>query len=78
MTLYNCLTVKKKLIEKRITIGFSKPEIERLEAYCQITGRSYTDVIRECVRNLTSATVLPVSERTNGKKADPRRNQRKL
>jgi hypothetical protein len=45
--------VKKKIIEKRITIGFSKPEIEQLEAYCQETGRSYTDIIRECIRNLT-------------------------
>jgi hypothetical protein len=44
--------VKRKLIEKRITIGFSKPEIETLEAYCNEMGRSYADVIRECVRNL--------------------------
>ncbi|OKH23068.1 CopG family transcriptional regulator [Hydrococcus rivularis NIES-593] len=49
--------MKRKLIEKRITIGFSKPEIEKLEAYCKVTGRSYTDVIRECVRNLTISTV---------------------
>jgi hypothetical protein len=44
--------VKKKIIKKRITVGFSQPEIEQLEAYCKVTGRSYTDVIRECIRNL--------------------------
>lgn len=43
---------RKKWTEKRITIGFSKPEIEQLDAYCEATGRDYSDVIRECVRKL--------------------------
>jgi hypothetical protein len=54
--------MKKKLIEKRVTIGFSKPEIEQLEAYCRVTGRSYTDVIRECVRNLAIVSIRNSSE----------------
>jgi hypothetical protein len=45
-------TLKKKLIKKRLTIGLSQPEIERLEAYCKETGRNYSDVIRECIRKL--------------------------
>ncbi|PSF38679.1 CopG family transcriptional regulator [Aphanothece hegewaldii CCALA 016] len=44
--------MKKKLIQKRLTIGLSQPEIERLDAYCKETGRNYSDVIRECIRKL--------------------------
>ncbi|AFY76782.1 Ribbon-helix-helix protein, copG family [Pleurocapsa sp. PCC 7327] len=56
--------MKRKLIEKRITIGFSKPEIEKLEAYCKVTGRSYTDVIRECIRNLTISPIRQLSNKS--------------
>jgi hypothetical protein len=55
--------MKKKLINKRLTIGLSQPEIEQLEAYCQTTGRSYTDVIRECVRNLPINSLKILAER---------------
>jgi hypothetical protein len=58
--------VKKKLIEKRITIGLSQQEFDRLDFYCDITGRSYTDVIRECVRNLE--TILSESLSLNEQK----------
>jgi hypothetical protein len=58
--------VKKKLINKRLTIGLSQPEIEQLEAYCQKTGRSYTDVIRECVRNLPINSLKILAERKMG------------
>jgi predicted DNA binding CopG/RHH family protein len=44
--------LKKKLIKKRLTIGLSEPDIEKLEAYCKVTGRNYSDVIRECIRKL--------------------------
>jgi hypothetical protein len=57
--------VKKKLIDKRLTIGLSQPEIEQLEAYCQTTGRSYTDVIRECIRNLPIKSLKILVERNN-------------
>jgi hypothetical protein len=53
--------VKKKLIEKRITIGLSQQEFDRLDFYCDLTGRSYTDVIRECVRNLALASIYDSS-----------------
>jgi hypothetical protein len=58
--------VKKKLIEKRITIGLSQQEIDRLDFYCDLTGRSYTDVIRQCVRNLE--TILSESLSLNQQK----------
>jgi predicted DNA-binding protein len=37
---------------KRITTGFTKQEVEKLEKISQETGRSVTDIIREAVRNL--------------------------
>lgn len=40
----------KKWVVKRLTINLSKQEAEKLEKYCQQTGRSYTDVIRELIR----------------------------
>ncbi|MGB3206743.1 MAG: plasmid partition protein ParG [Crinalium sp.] len=48
----------KKWIEKRVSVSFSKPEWDKLEAYCELQGRSYTDVIRELVRKLK----IPKSE----------------
>jgi len=44
--------VKRKLVQKRITVGLNIQEIKHLDNYCRITGRSYTDVMRECIRNL--------------------------
>ena len=44
--------MKKRIVQKRITIGLNKQEIKQLDNYCKITGRGYTDVLRECVRNL--------------------------
>ena len=41
-----------KWAEKRLTLSFSKAEIEVLEAYCIKNQREYTDVIRELVRSL--------------------------
>jgi hypothetical protein len=44
--------VKRKLIERRITVGLSKLEVEHLEAYCEAMCRNYSDVIRDCIRKL--------------------------
>jgi predicted DNA-binding protein len=47
----------KKWTTRRLSVGFSKEESEILETYCEMTGRTYTDVIRECVRKLKPSIV---------------------
>lgn len=42
----------KKWAVKRITVNLAAQEAERLEVYCQQTGRPATDVIRELIRGL--------------------------
>jgi predicted DNA-binding protein len=42
----------KKWAVKRITVNLAAQEAERLEIYCQQTGRPATDVIRELIRGL--------------------------
>ena len=42
----------KQWVVKRLTINLAKQEAEKLEIYCQKTGRPVTDVIRELVRTL--------------------------
>ncbi|BDA70811.1 hypothetical protein DSM106972_012500 [Dulcicalothrix desertica PCC 7102] len=42
----------KKWAVKRITVNLAAQEAERLELYCQQTGRPATDVIRELIRGL--------------------------
>jgi len=44
--------VNKKIVVKRITVGLNKQESKLLDHYCEMTGRGYTDVLRECIRNL--------------------------
>ena len=43
----------KKWAVKRITVNLATQEAEKLEKYCQQTGRPATDVIRELIRSLT-------------------------
>jgi predicted DNA-binding protein len=49
----------KKWAVKRITVNLAAQEAERLELYCQQTGRPATDVIRELIRG------LPINEEAN-------------
>ncbi len=42
----------KKWAVKRITVNLAAQESEKLEKYCQQTGRPATDVIRELIRSL--------------------------
>ena len=44
--------MQKKIIKKRLTIGFSDYEIKCLNYYCEQKGRRYSDVIRDCIRKL--------------------------
>ena len=39
----------KKWAVKRMTVNLSKEEVEKLEKYCQQTGRPATDVIRRLI-----------------------------
>ncbi len=43
---------KPKLALKRINIDLSEIEHAKLQTYCQLTGRTATDVLRESVRKL--------------------------
>ena len=42
----------KKWTIKRIDVSLGTQELEKLEKYCQETGRSGSDVIRELIRTL--------------------------
>ncbi|WP_180976494.1 CopG family transcriptional regulator [Fischerella sp. JS2] len=44
--------MNKKWATKRITLNLASGEAEKLEKYCQQTGRPATDVIRELIRGL--------------------------
>ncbi len=44
--------MNKKWAVKRITINLTSNEAEKLERYCNVTGRPATDVIRELIRSL--------------------------
>ncbi|MCC5639797.1 ribbon-helix-helix protein, CopG family [Nostoc sp. CHAB 5844] len=44
--------MNKKWAVKRLTINLATSEMEKLEEYCQKTGRPATDVIRELIRSL--------------------------
>ncbi|MBD2303863.1 MULTISPECIES: CopG family transcriptional regulator [Nostocales] len=44
--------MNKKWAVKRLTINLATSEMEKLEKYCQKTGRPATDVIRELIRSL--------------------------
>ncbi len=50
------IMTNKKWAVKRITVNLATKEAEKLEKYCQQTGRPATDVIRELIRG------LPVSD----------------
>ncbi|AKG24051.1 CopG family transcriptional regulator [Calothrix sp. 336/3] len=45
----------KKWAVKRITVNLATQEAEKLEHYCQQTGRPATDVIRELIRGLPTS-----------------------
>jgi predicted DNA-binding protein len=53
----------KKWAVKRITVNLATQEAEKLEKYCQQTGRPATDVIRELIRG------LQISDDINGVKS---------
>ncbi|MEH2187962.1 MAG: CopG family transcriptional regulator [Nostoc sp.] len=55
--------MNKKWAVKRITINLASAESEKLEKYCESTGRPATDVIRELIRSL-SITEFSASEQT--------------
>ncbi len=42
----------KKWVVKRISVNLAAQEVEKLEKYCQKTGRPANDVIRELIRTL--------------------------
>ena len=42
----------KKWAVKRITVNLAAQEAEKLEKYCEETGRPATDIIRELIRGL--------------------------
>ncbi|WP_082209706.1 RepB family protein [Fischerella sp. PCC 9605] len=44
--------MSKKWTAKRITINLASTEAEKLQKYCNQTGRTATDVIRELIRGL--------------------------
>ncbi|MBW4506060.1 MAG: CopG family transcriptional regulator [Scytonematopsis contorta HA4267-MV1] len=46
------IMTNKKWAVKRITVNLAAQEAEKLERYCQQTGRPATDVIRELIRSL--------------------------
>jgi predicted DNA-binding protein len=45
--------MSKKWAVKRITLNLATKEAEKLEQYCEQTGRPATDVIRELIRALS-------------------------
>lgn len=45
----------KRWAVKRITVNLATQEAEKLDKYCQQTGRPATDVIRELIRSLPLA-----------------------
>jgi hypothetical protein len=44
--------MNKKWATKCITVNLASQEVEKLETFCQETGRPVTDVIRELIRTL--------------------------
>jgi ribosomal protein S10 len=44
--------MNKKWATKRLTINLASYEVEKLEKFCEETGRPVTDVIRELIRGL--------------------------
>jgi predicted DNA-binding protein len=46
------MSPKKRLSDRVLTIRLPELEMERLEAYCQATKRTKTDVVREMIRKI--------------------------
>ncbi|KAB8332266.1 CopG family transcriptional regulator [Scytonema tolypothrichoides VB-61278] len=44
--------MNKKWAVKRITLNLASTEAEKLQKYCDQTGRPATDVVRELIRGL--------------------------
>jgi predicted DNA-binding protein len=51
------IMTNKKWAVKRITVNLATQEAEKLEKYCQQTGRPATDVIRELIRSLPELAI---------------------
>ena len=49
--------VNKKWAVKQIDVNLGTQELEKLENYCQETGRSGNDVIRELIRTLPASVI---------------------
>ncbi|MBD2616468.1 ribbon-helix-helix protein, CopG family [Nostoc punctiforme FACHB-252] len=54
--------MNKKWAVKRITINLATSEMEKLQEYCQKTGRPATDVIRELIRSLETNSSIDLAE----------------
>ena len=59
----------KKWAVKRITVNLAAQEAEKLEQYCEETGRPATDIIRELIRG------LPVDSHTKAPKSANHTNE---
>lgn len=54
--------MNKKWTTKRMTINLASAEVEKLEKYCDQTGRPTTDVIRELIRGLPTTSLEPSAD----------------
>ena len=45
-------TNTKKWVHRRLAIRVNKREFEKIERYCEQTGRNINDVVRELIRGL--------------------------
>ncbi|WP_228059309.1 ribbon-helix-helix protein, CopG family [Nostoc sp. LEGE 06077] len=57
--------MNKKWAVKRLTINLATSEMEKLEEYCQKTGRPATDVIRELIRSLEANSSIVSTQKAS-------------
>lgn len=57
--------MNKKWAVKRLTINLATNEMEKLEEYCQTTGRPATDVIRELIRSLETNSSITSAQKAS-------------
>jgi len=50
-----CNTKYKAMAKTPLTVRIEESEMERLKAYCEATGRTQTDVVRDLIRKLRIA-----------------------
>lgn len=55
--------MNKKWAVKRMTINLATSEMEKLQEYCQKTGRPATDVIRELIRSLETNSSIDLAQK---------------